>query len=670
MCIIMLLASCGSPTSKTIEDTQEINAQNYKLYDFAIDENNNIYISDKTSIKVLDKSGKEISSIMENVSACTNLAAAKDVLYIKDDKAIKTFDYKGRFIKELPIKMENVTKMACIKNNLLFLQMDYSSGDVQLSVYNIESDKIDKIDVKDIATFTPYKDGDILITVIEHPKDELKLIQYDLDRKSVIQEYESSGANMEDVCYDEEDDTLYYVSGNSAGKFQLGKENTYSILNKGGAAFQKIIQSGNLCFIMDQKNKLIYTVDKRSNGSVIGKKNSNNRNAGEEQVITITTQGDASNEPKIDKSLEIFSKKHPETKVLMKSIDESKYNAELNTQLMSGDSELNIFWLRGGRLDYYAQSGCLLDLGNSAGIKENFKQLFEGTEQLCSYDGKLIAVPEHLLFEAFVVNTELLAKLNLQLPKDHWTWEDFFNYAKEVRKDFNGDGKPDAYIMKSSKYPMPLLSQYSLQYLDFKNKKASYDNDEFKKLLMNWKKLWDEDLIKSEVGHNPIHDSDVLFNPEIMSLYMGDNTIIYPPLLNEKRFYSTGDMGIFCINAKSKNQGLCSEFLEIYLSKDVQSVNPRLGFCKDISIYNDKAKEKASNIEKEFTQIMSGNGIVSNTKNCLIFETMFKNLCREHHHPDLTSFILDTLDKFLSDQISVDETASLIDKKAQMIVGE
>ena len=157
----------------------------------------------------------------------------------------------------------------------------------------------------------------------------------------------------------------------------------------------------------------------------------------------ISTIPNFEEQPEIKKLMEVFYQKYPYVNVRYEYINptpkgypDGEYDMEIRTRLMAQDSSLDIFLFNSNVQEAtLLNSNSLADLSQYPSIVENYNDIFDGIKKLCTYKGKLIGVPSNITIEAWVVNDELLDKLNIECPKEDWTWNDFYEFAKNVRRD-------------------------------------------------------------------------------------------------------------------------------------------------------------------------------------------------------------------------------------------
>src|SRR5690554_3480294 len=105
----------------------------------------------------------------------------------------------------------------------------------------------------------------------------------------------------------------------------------------------------------------------------------------------------------------------------------------------------DIFHYESAQIIDFAQRGYLTDLSTliPAEMKDD---IFDGAWQSVSNDeGQIFGIP--FLWESLIVlyNKDILDEAGIDLPTSDnpWTWDDLRQVAKELTKDFDGDGQVD-----------------------------------------------------------------------------------------------------------------------------------------------------------------------------------------------------------------------------------
>ncbi|HHV60630.1 MAG TPA: extracellular solute-binding protein [Clostridiaceae bacterium] len=322
---------------------------------------------------------------------------------------------------------------------------------------------------------------------------------------------------------------------------------------------------------------------------------------------------------------------------------------------MAGNKDMDIILIDSPFVTVLTKNNTITSLDGYQHVKEKFTYMFDGIENLCMHDDELIGVPATVSIEAWEANQELLENLKLELPDKSWSWYDFYEYAKLARKDINADGIKDTYIIEGRKDSPPFLSQYNCTYIDLEKKKASFNNEEFKNLLVLWKKMWDEDLVADGGTFiTPKIKDNIVFCKCSLTLSMGDRAIIYPPaLLGGQKSYPA-QLKLLCITSFSEKKDLAAEFLSVFCSKEAQerTVITR-ALYKDFSIYRRDMLNPSSS-----------------EKNIEIFKNVLKYSIRENSIPELRIYTLGIIGEYVSGMLPLEKAVTMIEDKANLILGE
>jgi ABC-type glycerol-3-phosphate transport system substrate-binding protein len=83
--------------------------------------------------------------------------------------------------------------------------------------------------------------------------------------------------------------------------------------------------------------------------------------------------------------IELVRKKNPDFEYNIVQIDSTTYTTYLNTKIMAGDKDFDIFHCENGNFAIYAQSGACADLPEYEEIVNNINSMFEGFGNLCMH---------------------------------------------------------------------------------------------------------------------------------------------------------------------------------------------------------------------------------------------------------------------------------------------
>ena len=483
----------------------------FELFDFAIDNNQRMFIADKERIFIRyedDNSNnqKKIKEFDFSLKFCRYIAIGNDVLYALDDKtnALKAFTLNGALIEEYDIDKGSYIKMEC-KNKKAFVLF----GDVNdisksyVIIYDLENKKKKQLDSNNIMYFSLYKDNTILVLDWSDHINPTFFV-YDYEKNENVSEYPLL-FNHQIFFYNFYDDMIYYPTEGNINRYSLGSNTVDTIYSDQEANFHKILFNNKMCYVCDMKNEQIIKFNIDTISTNISK-----------NINIICYDKNIKNNSRIKTALKLFKRSNPNINFNFTYIDIFDYESVLNIKFMARESDFGIYFLRPDYIEPYVRNGTYEDLSQDASINKSFCYAFKGVKELCSYKEEIIGVPYNISLNAWGVNDNLLKQLGLPCPEGKWTWEQFFEYARQARKDLNNDGILDTYIKEARMpYSIPLwLEEYESKYMNILEKKADYNNELFINLLNMWKKVLDEGLVREVTGKIFILKDNILFYDE------------------------------------------------------------------------------------------------------------------------------------------------------------
>ena len=299
----------------------------------------------------------------------------------------------------------------------------------------------------------------------------------------------------------------------------------------------------------------------------------------------------------------------------------------------------------------------MVNLSKYQSITQNFEKMFDGIREVCSYKGKILGVP---LFSVEVscweVDAYLQADMNIKLPQEQWTWEQFYEIAQKTHKDTDWDGKPDVYALIQPGVIPPFMDTYECENVDYIKGKVSFRNQEFIKLLKMWKRVLDEGLVLTKKRGEPLDNEKVFFKERKFGSVIKYPRILIPkPVIKNRGAYPTY-VQMLCVNKNSENIDKAVELLAYLISPDIQLKRPFAGLYSDVSKY-------------DFT-IRNTEAEPIDEKGIALLKDIRKQGVRSYHNKGLRSFQEEIIAKFISGQISAEEAAKQIEVKAKMIIEE
>lgn len=148
---------------------------------------------------------------------------------------------------------------------------------------------------------------------------------------------------------------------------------------------------------------------------------------------------------------EAFEAANPDIDLVVEIIDGISYARKLPVMIASGTAP-DIFEAvleRAGSFGSYANKEAYVDLGplverDGVDLNDWFPEVLAS----CYYDGVLYNLPKKLNAPAAVhINLDLFDAAGIPYPDRDWTWDDALDMARQMTKDFDGDGRIDQWGM-------------------------------------------------------------------------------------------------------------------------------------------------------------------------------------------------------------------------------
>jgi multiple sugar transport system substrate-binding protein len=149
----------------------------------------------------------------------------------------------------------------------------------------------------------------------------------------------------------------------------------------------------------------------------------------------------------IDSAVKKFEKENPGVKVHYYSgITRNDYSEWLARKIIMGETP-DVFMVLTEDFTKLSSLGVLKDMDDLIEKDEDFdpSKYFSTSWESGHLEGSQYALPFESVPTLMFVNTTMLDKNNIQVPKNDWTWNDLYEISKKVTKDTNGDGKIDQF---------------------------------------------------------------------------------------------------------------------------------------------------------------------------------------------------------------------------------
>ena len=149
----------------------------------------------------------------------------------------------------------------------------------------------------------------------------------------------------------------------------------------------------------------------------------------------------------LDNAIRRFEKQFPNIKVVYRSGTlKDDYSEWLAQKILTGD-EPDIFIVIPEDFVLFSSIGVLKNLDKLIQNDNDFNKdaYYTTAMQAGEYIGNQFALPFETVPVLMFVNKTLLQTENIPIPKNDWTWNDFYDICDKVTRDINGDGILDQY---------------------------------------------------------------------------------------------------------------------------------------------------------------------------------------------------------------------------------
>lgn len=149
----------------------------------------------------------------------------------------------------------------------------------------------------------------------------------------------------------------------------------------------------------------------------------------------------------LDDAIHIFEKEHPEYQAeYVSGVMKDDYAEWLSEQMLLGTAP-DLFFVLPENFNDMVELGVLKDLEALTEKDKDFgKGAFYASAWLCGqFGGQQYALPYECAPKLMFVNKSILDREGLDIPKEDWSWNDFYQICRRVTKDLDGDGIPDQF---------------------------------------------------------------------------------------------------------------------------------------------------------------------------------------------------------------------------------
>lgn len=149
----------------------------------------------------------------------------------------------------------------------------------------------------------------------------------------------------------------------------------------------------------------------------------------------------------LEDAISIFEEQHPGVQVkYVSGILKEDYSEWLSEQLLANNAP-DIFFVLPEDFNDLAELGALYDLTQLTEADNDFyeERFYVSAYEYGQYNGTQYSLPYECAPKLMFVNRTILDKEGIAIPKENWTWEEFYEICERVTRDTDGNGTLDQF---------------------------------------------------------------------------------------------------------------------------------------------------------------------------------------------------------------------------------
>lgn len=181
---------------------------------------------------------------------------------------------------------------------------------------------------------------------------------------------------------------------------------------------------------------------------------------------------DANSYTLIDEAIAQFEEAHPNVEIVYESgIRKSDYEEWLSQEIIKDDMP-DVYFVPSEMFSTLAKNGSLKKLNTHISEDDDFTTsvYYEKSLEAGIWKEDMYALPYESVPNLMFVNKTLLKQEGIEMPRDHWTWEDFYEICKKVSKDTNQDGTMDQFGYYGYTWEQAAYSNGAILYDELSNR--------------------------------------------------------------------------------------------------------------------------------------------------------------------------------------------------------
>lgn len=229
----------------------------------------------------------------------------------------------------------------------------------------------------------------------------------------------------------------------------------------------------------------------------------------------------------IDKEIASFETSHPGVKIHYSSgILKEDYSEWCARKLLEGDLP-DVFMILDTDFSKYCSVGALKNLDDLMETDDAFDtdKYFSTALNIGKNGESQYALPYEAVPTLMFVNKSLLAKENIEMPRQDWTWDDLYDICDKITKDTDGDGLLDQFGMYNYSW-LDVINTSGAQVFHISGNQVNFANQDVSDSIRFYRQL--QELNQGQkVTQEDFNNGQVAFMPLTFAEYRTYKTYPY-----------------------------------------------------------------------------------------------------------------------------------------------
>ena len=604
-----------------------------------------------------------IAVLGEKIYIVTNNMTEPGTSDIPVYKSLLVLDKNGTVLQtyELPeiAGYGNPATDIAVIHDTVFILSDRYYGNGNLYQYGIKDNSIKHLDFSQIDSIA-VMDDKLLVCENMSSDNSSKVSVYTFAVSQVDSEFVINENQINALSYDDSNELIYGVCNNKLFSYDLANH-TYTFLYL--FPLNGVYGEDRIISLAAYENNLLFM---QGDGNLRRITNADGNWSKSETLkiycISIAdTQGWTSS-----RAYAAFLEKHPMFRLEFIEVNDLQaYNTGLASKLMANDSEFDLFVLD-SNMSSILDKGHYTDLSIYTDIIDNINKMLPGYKELLSIDNAVYGVPIRISINTYAYSSETLDYYDIKQPKLIPTMSEYLDMFANANEQMQLDNVTAGQIT---------LHQFfsSLSASFFTEKDVQLSDVAF---------LYETVLAMYEVGAIVTADTygEGIFHGTYINDYARANQIMMSPVYKEGAKLA-GNVTTLCLNPSSKNKELAAAYLANLISPEIETAYldeyiPMLALLHShshVEIELDESHIQADLLEAEegasFPYLFERE-VMKDNINYQMYKEVFQNMTRRYFNGDINAFAMQTFEKLINNEISLEKAAENVYNKMLMVRDE